>query len=123
MAAAICCAVSTDATSVSIVDLEERRFVQEITVTGCALVYPAGPRRFGMLCGDGTAMTIHLTAEGELDRIARSPRFFDRLVPDFDIGLPTAPLGAGNTGGPAIDDRGSAGPPRASSMVPEKAPT
>lgn len=63
--------------SVSVIDLESRRFVVEIQTAGCAAVYPAGPRRFGMLCGDGTAMSVHLTEAGELDHISRSERFFD----------------------------------------------
>ncbi len=63
--------------SVSIVDIEARRATAEVQTAGCAAVFPAGPTRFGMLCGDGTAMTVHLKNTGELDRIARSQRFFD----------------------------------------------
>jgi len=63
--------------SVSVVDLESRRFAGEIATGGCALVLPAGPRRFGMLCGDGTAQAITLDdAGGEAGR-AKSERFFD----------------------------------------------
>lgn len=64
-------------TSVSVVDLESRRHTSEVQTAGCAGVFPAGPARFGMLCGDGTAMTVHLTESGELDHIARSEPFFD----------------------------------------------
>ena len=67
----------TPATSVSIVDLESRSFVGEIDTAGCALVYPAGPGRFVMLCGDGTAMLIGLDAEGREASRVRSARFFD----------------------------------------------
>jgi methylamine dehydrogenase heavy chain len=63
--------------SVSVVDVETRRMVAEIQAAGCAAVFPAGPTRFGMLCGDGTAITVHLKENGDLDRIARSPPFFD----------------------------------------------
>jgi len=66
--------------SVSVVDLAERRVASEIQTQGCAGVFPAGPDRFGMLCGDGTVMTVHLTNEGKLDHIARSQRFFDPVV-------------------------------------------
>jgi methylamine dehydrogenase heavy chain len=65
------------ANSVSVVDLETRRFVAEITTAGCALVYPAGPRRFGMLCGDGTALLVELDDDGRQKRLAASDRFFD----------------------------------------------
>ena len=63
--------------SVSVVDVEARRMVAEIQTAGCAAVFPAGPTRFGMLCGDGTAITVHLKETGEFDRIARSASFFE----------------------------------------------
>ena len=66
--------------SVSVVDVEARRMVAEIQTAGCAAVFPAGPTRFGMLCGDGTAVTVHLKETGELDRIRRSASFFDVIA-------------------------------------------
>ena len=63
--------------SVSVVDVERRVVASEIQTQGCAGVFPAGPRRFGMLCGDGTVLAVHLTDDGKLDYVARSPRFFD----------------------------------------------
>jgi methylamine dehydrogenase heavy chain len=66
--------------SVSVVDVESRRMVAEIQTAGCAAVFPAGPTRFGMLCGDGTAITVHLKVDGELDRITRSASFFDVIA-------------------------------------------
>jgi len=66
--------------SVSIVDVEQRQLSSEIQTQGCAGVFPAGPNRFGMLCGDGTVMTVHITDDGKLDHLARSARFFDPVV-------------------------------------------
>ncbi len=67
----------TPATSVSVVDLESRTLSGEIQTAGCALVFEAGPRSFGQLCGDGTAQRIDLDEAGlELAR-SRSERFFD----------------------------------------------
>jgi len=63
--------------SVSVVDLESRSFAGEISTGGCALVLPAGARRFGMLCGDGTALAITLDEAGREAGRARSDRFFD----------------------------------------------
>src|SRR5262249_46176709 len=63
--------------SVSVVDLDKRRFVEEIQTGGCALVLPAGPRRFGMLCGDGSAVALTLDDAGHGARRTRSPVFFD----------------------------------------------
>jgi methylamine dehydrogenase heavy chain len=70
----------TPANSVSIVDLDARRFVGEIDTGGCALVYAAGPRRFGMLCGDGGALAISLDEAGLEAGRAKTPPFFDPTV-------------------------------------------
>src|SRR5262249_59986394 len=43
----------TPATSISIVDVKARAFTAEIATPGCSLVFPAGPRRFLMLCANG----------------------------------------------------------------------
>lgn len=67
----------TPASSVSVVDLEQRRLASEIQTGGCALVYPAGPRRFGMLCVDGSVLAVALDENGvELSR-TQSAKFFD----------------------------------------------
>jgi methylamine dehydrogenase heavy chain len=66
-------------TSVSIIDLEARSFVGEVVTAGCAGIYPAGPRSFGMLCGDGTVAQFTLDEEGRLESSAASERFFDAV--------------------------------------------
>ncbi len=63
--------------TVSVVDLEKRAFVGEIPTAGCAGVYPAGKRRFGTLCGDGTALAVTVNDEGKLSGTAHTPKFFD----------------------------------------------
>jgi methylamine dehydrogenase heavy chain len=65
------------ANSVSVVDLETRRFVDEIVIGGCACVYPTGGSRFGTLCGNGTAIEVELDASGHKARATRSEKFFD----------------------------------------------
>jgi len=67
----------TPAQSVSVIDLKERRFVGEIDTAGCALVLPSGDRRFNMLCGDGSLMTVTLDDGGELVSKLRNDPFFD----------------------------------------------
>jgi methylamine dehydrogenase heavy chain len=67
----------TPANSVSVVDVVERKLVGEIPTGGCALVYPAGPRAFGMLCLDGTALAIALDATGAEASRAATAKFFD----------------------------------------------
>ena len=67
----------TPATSISIVDLERRRFVGEISTPGCGLVYAAGPRRFVMPCADGALLTVALGDDGSELAKRRSAPFFD----------------------------------------------
>ena len=67
----------TPATSLSIVDTDNRTFVEEIPIPGCSLVYPAGPRRFLSLCSDGSALLVRLTPDGHGQSKARSRSFFD----------------------------------------------
>ncbi|MEN8183025.1 MAG: amine dehydrogenase large subunit [Myxococcota bacterium] len=70
----------TPATSLSIVDLAERRFAGEITTPGCSLAYAAGERRFAMLCMDGALLLVRLDEEGKEAGKLRSPPFFDPEV-------------------------------------------
>lgn len=65
------------ATSISVVDVAERRFAGEVETPGCALVYAAGPRRFFSLCGDGTALVVTLGERGEVLSKTKTERFFD----------------------------------------------
>lgn len=71
----------TPAMSVSIVDVEKREFVEEISTAGCAFVYPVPGRRFMQLCGDGTVQVISLGSDGKESGRVRSKKFFD---PDTD---------------------------------------
>lgn len=63
--------------TVSIVDLEKRSFVGEIPTAGCSGVYPVGERRFGTLCGDGTALAVTIDDKGKLSGTAHTAKFFD----------------------------------------------
>lgn len=67
----------TPATSLSIVDLAERRLAAEIDIPGCALVYGAGDRRFLSLCGDGSWLAIRLDGRGAERERRRGKPFFD----------------------------------------------
>jgi len=66
----------TPAQSVSIVDVENRNFVGEISTPGCAIMMPVADNDFLMICGDGTVQLIQLDDNGnESDRM-RSEQFF-----------------------------------------------
>ena len=67
----------TPATSISIVDMQTRSFTVEIQTPGCSLVYPAGPRRLLMLCGDGTLLVVKLSDAGQLASKHQTEPFFD----------------------------------------------
>jgi methylamine dehydrogenase heavy chain len=67
----------TPMTSLSIVDVRERRFVTEVQTPGCSLVYAAGPRRFLMLCANGGALLVTLDDAGREQAVERTPQFFD----------------------------------------------
>ncbi len=64
------------ATSVSLVDIEARKYVGEIASPGCALVYPTGDRSFSMLCPDGSLVDISYDEKGKAE-IAQNEPFFD----------------------------------------------
>ena len=64
-------------TSVAIIDLLERKFVEEIVITGCAGIYPLDENRFASLCGDGSTLVVEIDEAGHQERITRGPKFFD----------------------------------------------
>ena len=67
----------TPATSVSVIDLEEREFLGEVDIPGCALIYPMGGRAFSSLCTNGTMLTVQLDENGVQASAERSEVFFD----------------------------------------------
>lgn len=83
----------TPAQSVTVVDLEKRKFVTEIDTPGCSVLYPAGNRDFYSICGNGGFMQIRLDGEGQPVFRKRHPPLFDP-VGDF---LTTAASRIGDT--------------------------
>jgi methylamine dehydrogenase heavy chain len=67
----------TPAQSVSIVDVENRNFVGEISTPGCAIMMPIADNDFLMICGDGTIQLIQLDDSGNEANRVRSEQFFD----------------------------------------------
>jgi methylamine dehydrogenase heavy chain len=68
------------AQSVTIVDLAQRKVAGELATPGCALVYPAGPARFAMLCQDGSVLLVRLNENGTEAARTKSEPFFDPKV-------------------------------------------
>ena len=67
----------TPATSISVVDIEKREFVGEISTPGCSLVFSAGELRYMMICANGDLLTVTLDENGGEVSKERIERFFD----------------------------------------------
>ena len=55
----------TPSTSVTVVDTEKQKVVNELAISGCILNYPVGDRRFASMCGDGSLQVITLNDAGQ----------------------------------------------------------
>jgi len=74
---------ATPATSVTVVDLQQRRVAGEFANPGCwgVIPWPSAANRFSTVCGDGTLATFELDADGKAGAPSVSKPFFD---PDRD---------------------------------------
>ncbi|MDM0111446.1 amine dehydrogenase large subunit [Variovorax sp. J22R133] len=70
---------ATPATSVTVVDVQDRKVTAEIPTPGCwgVIPWPEQPKRFSTVCGDGTLATLDLDEKGVLASRSSSPKFFD----------------------------------------------
>jgi methylamine dehydrogenase heavy chain len=69
---------ATPATSITVVDLAERKVATEVQTPGCWGTLPAGHRaRFSMLCGDGKVATVTLDDQGQVADRQLSDKLFD----------------------------------------------
>tara|TARA_R110000868_G_scaffold107362_3_gene293763 strand:+ start:9046 stop:10278 length:1233 start_codon:yes stop_codon:yes gene_type:complete len=67
----------TPAQSVSIVNLAGASFADEVPTAGCGQIYPAGNRRFALLCGDGAMRMLTIDDAGAVRGQTDSEPFFD----------------------------------------------
>jgi methylamine dehydrogenase heavy chain len=65
----------TPASSVTVVDLVNRRVLGDVEIPGCSLVYPTGSRGFSTLCASGTLLSVRLDAGGAVIGRAESKAF------------------------------------------------
>ena len=65
------------ASSVTLVDLEQRAIIGEIPTPGCSFVYPNTDMAFSALCADGRLLTVSLNADGTERERTHSEPFFD----------------------------------------------
>lgn len=80
---------ATPATSITVVDLTEKKVAGEIQTPGCWGVLPSSshPARFSMLCGDGKLATVTLDDKGLVVDRQLSDKLFDA---DHDAWFHTA---------------------------------
>jgi methylamine dehydrogenase heavy chain len=65
----------TPASSVTIVDLVNRKVLGDVDIPGCSLVYPTGKRGFSTLCASGTLLSVKLDANGAVAARAETKPF------------------------------------------------
>ena len=65
----------TPASSVTVIDRQKRKIVNEIDVPGCMLIYPQGRRGFATLCNDGSLLSMALDRTGKPSKPVRSAVF------------------------------------------------
>lgn len=75
------------ATSVSVVDLAERRYIADIEAPGCALVFPTGDRSSAMLCPDGSCADFTSDGEGGAEVTMNEPFSDAEADPVFEHGV------------------------------------
>ncbi len=70
---------ATPATSITVVDLQQKKVAGEIQTPGCWGTLPAAghPTRFAMLCGDGKLATVTLDDNGQVADRQLSDKVFD----------------------------------------------
>ena len=70
---------ATPASSITVVDLQQRKVVNEVPTPGCYLAYPSASHaaRFSMLCGDGKIATVTLDEQGQVSDRQVSAKLFD----------------------------------------------
>ena len=56
----------TPAQSVTVVDLDGRKVLNEIDLPGCSQIYPTGARGFSSLCADGSIFSVALDEAGKV---------------------------------------------------------
>jgi methylamine dehydrogenase heavy chain len=70
---------ATPATSITVVDLTQRKVLTEVATPGCWGVLPSATHamRFSMLCGDGKVATVTLNEQGQVTDRQTTAQLFD----------------------------------------------
>ena len=64
------------ATSVTVIDIVNRKILNEVGIPGCSLIYPTGARGFSSICSNGGLLTTELDTNGQIVSQQRLDPFF-----------------------------------------------
>ncbi|NKB37757.1 MAG: amine dehydrogenase [Gammaproteobacteria bacterium] len=67
----------TPATSVAVIDVENRKLLNEVNTPSCSLIYPTGKRGFSSLCSDASMISYQLDEKGKVKSKTKLEPFFD----------------------------------------------
>ncbi|MFT5350859.1 MAG: methylamine dehydrogenase heavy chain [Planctomycetota bacterium] len=67
----------TPSTSIAVVDIVNRKMLNEINLPGCSLIYPTGKRGFSSLCSDASMMSYQLDKDGKVKSKSKVAPFFN----------------------------------------------
>ena len=67
----------TPAASVTLLDIERREILNEVSIPGCGLVYPSGKRGFASLCSNGSIHVVQFDKNGKVTSEKKLPSFFN----------------------------------------------
>ena len=67
----------TPATSVTVIDLNDNKFLGKIDTPNCTEIFITGARSFSSICGDGSMMSVTIDDSGKAVASKRSGQFFD----------------------------------------------
>ncbi|MES2498843.1 MAG: amine dehydrogenase large subunit [Pseudomonadota bacterium] len=73
--------------SVTVIDMQAQKMVGEYATSGCSLVYPTGPSKFFLICGDGALQPATLDAEGNVTLGKTSKKLFADEDPVTEKGV------------------------------------
>ncbi|MFT7461386.1 MAG: methylamine dehydrogenase heavy chain, partial [Planctomycetota bacterium] len=67
----------TPAASISVIDIVNRKILNEINLPACSLIYPTGKRGFSSMCSDASMISYQLDNNGQVKNKTKTGSFFD----------------------------------------------
>ena len=67
----------TPSASITVVDIVNRKILNEISLPSCSLIYPTGKRGFSSMCSDASMISYQLDKKGKVQSKTKIGSFFD----------------------------------------------